>query len=99
MGVLTHVALFTWKAGTTDEQVAALSARLADLPRLIPEIREYRFGRDAGLAEGNVDFAVVARFDSVEGYRGYAAHPAHREVIERLIKPIRDQRVGIQFQS
>jgi hypothetical protein len=37
VGLLTHVALFTWKPGTTDEQVAELSAGLAALPRLIPE--------------------------------------------------------------
>ncbi len=46
-----------------------------------------------------MDFAVVARFDSVEHYRAYAAHPAHRELIDGLIKPIRDRRAGIQFQS
>ena len=78
MGVLTHVALFTWRPGTTDEQVAELSA---------------------GLAEGNFDFAVVARFDSTEGYRAYAAHPAHRELIDRLIKPMRDRRAGLRFES
>ncbi len=67
MGVLTHVALFTWKPGTTEGQVAALAAGLATLPRLIPEIKAYRFGPDAGLADGNVDYGVVAEFDSPEG--------------------------------
>ena len=99
MGKLTHVALFTWKPGTTEEQVAELSAGLATLPGLIPEIKGYRFGPDAGLAEGNVDYGVVADFDSAEGYRAYAAHPAHRAVIESLIKPIRDRRTGLQFES
>jgi hypothetical protein len=69
VGKLTHVALFTFKAGTTDEQVAELSAGLATLPGLIPEIKAYRFGRDAGLAEANVDYGVVAEFDSREGTR------------------------------
>ncbi len=69
MGVLTHVALFAWKAGTTAEQVAEVSAGLATLPGLIPEIQGYRFGPDVDLAEGNVDFGVVADFDSAEGYR------------------------------
>ena len=99
MGVLTHVALFTWKSATTDEQIAELSAGLAALPGLIPEIKRYRFGPDAGLAEGNVDFGVVADFDSAEGYRAYATHPAHRDVIDRLIKPIRERWTGLQFES
>ncbi len=69
MGVLTHVALFTWKPGTTEEQVAELAAGLGTLPGLIPEIKGYRFGPDAGLADGNVDYGVVAEFDSADGYR------------------------------
>jgi len=99
VGRLNHVALFTWKPGTTDGQIAALEAGLAALPGLIPEIRAYRFGRDAGLAEGNADFAIVAEFDSAEGYEAYATHPAHRDVIERLIAPIRERRTGTQFES
>ena len=96
---LIHVALFTWKPGTTDDQVLELSEGLAALPGSIPEIRSYRFGPDAGLAEGNFDFAVVAEFDSTEGYKVYAAHPAHVDVITRLIRPMRDQRSAVQFEA
>ena len=96
---LTHVALFTWLPGTTDQQLLELSRGLARLPALIPEIRSYRFGPDLGLGEGNFDFAIVAGFDSAEGYRIYAAHPAHVEVITSLIRPIRDRRSAVQFES
>jgi hypothetical protein len=95
---LIQVALFTWKPGTTDRQIAELSDRLAALPGLIPEIRSYRFGRDAGLGEGNFDFAVVAEFDSAEAYGVYAGHPAHVDVITGLIRPMRDQRSAVQFE-
>ena len=97
MGGLTHVALFTWRPGTTDEQIRELKEGLAALPGLIPEIQAYRLGSDAGLKEGNVDFAVVADFESVDAYRVYAAHPAHREVIDRLLTPILGQRWALQF--
>jgi hypothetical protein len=40
---------------------------------------------------------VVAEFDSADGYRAYAAHPAHRHVIERLLAPIRERRAALQF--
>ena len=99
MGRLTHVALFTWDAGTTDQQLLELSEALARLPGLIPEIRSYRFGPDLGLGEGNFDFAVVAEFDSADGYRVYATHPAHVDVITRLIRPLRDRRSAVQFES
>lgn len=99
MGRLTHVALFTWRPGTTEAQVQALCDGLAALPGLIPEIRSYRFGPDAGLGPGNVDFGVVAEFTSADDYRVYAAHPAHRQVIERLLQPIRDGRFGMQLEA
>jgi hypothetical protein len=99
VGGLTHVALFTWKPGTTDGQVVELKEGLAALPGLIPEIRAYRFGEDAGLREGNADFAVIADFDSAEGWRVYAAHPAHVDVLERLVNPIVGTRTALQFEA
>ena len=99
MGGLTHVALFTWKPGTTDRQILDLKDGLAALPGLIPEIKGYRFGSDAGLKEGNVDFAVVADFESAEAYRAYSGHPAHRDVIERLLTPLLGTRSALQFET
>ena len=99
MGGLTHVAVFTWKAGTTEQQVGELCEGLARLPGLIPEILGYRFGPDAGLRDGNAAFAVVAEFAGTEGYLAYAAHPAHRDVIDRLLTPIVEDRSALQFGS
>lgn len=97
MGGLTHVALFTWKAGVAESDVAAVCEGLASLPGLIPEIQGYRFGRDAGLTDGNADFGVVADFADADAYRAYAAHPAHRDVIDRLLKPLMERRVAVQL--
>jgi len=94
---VTHVALFTWKPGTTDDQVRALHEALATLPGLIPEIRSYRTGADAGLSVGNDRYAVVAEFDDVEAYQRYAADPRHRDMIERLVKPLLGTRHAVQL--
>ena len=99
MGGLTHVVLLSWKDGTTDRQIRDLTEGLAALPGLIPEIRAYRFGPDARLAEGHADFAVVADFDSAEAYGTYASHPAHRDLIDRLLTPILERRWALQFES
>jgi hypothetical protein len=99
VGALTHVALFTWKAGATEEDIRLLCEGLAALPGLIPEMQGYRFGPDAGLAAGNADFAVVADFADVGAYRAYAAHPAHRDVIDRLLTPILEHRVAAQVEA
>ena len=97
MGGVTHVALFTWKPGTSDAQVQALSDALALLPAQIADIRSYRLGPDAGVAVGNDRFAVVAEFDDLDAYKRYASDPRHREVIDRLVKPLLGTRHAVQF--
>lgn len=94
--MIRHVVVFEWKDGTTAERVAQFAADLAALPGKIPEIRDYRFGSDAGITDGNADFALVADFDDDEGYRAYATHPDHLPVIER-VKPIIGRRLAVQM--
>jgi hypothetical protein len=96
---VTHVALFTWKPGTTDQQVDEVADALRALPGLIPDIRAFRFGADAGVSVGNDRFAVVAEFDDLEAYKRYASDPRHRGVIDRLIKPIMGSRHAVQFEE
>jgi stress responsive alpha/beta barrel protein len=97
--VLHHLVLFTWVDGTTDEQVEAVRGALAGLPAAIPEIRSYRFGADAGLADGNSAFGLVASFDDVTSYIAYRDHPQHQDVIARFVRPLVAQRTVIQFES
>ncbi len=90
--------MFRWVEGTSAADVEAFASGLAGLPALIPSIRSYRFGPDAGLGlSANADYAVVADFDDVEGYATYAAHPAHQDVIVRLLRPLVAERLSVQF--
>jgi Stress responsive A/B Barrel Domain len=93
-----HVVLLTWKPGTTDEQIEQVRTGLSTLPQLVPGIRDYHFGADAGLVEGNADFAVAADFDDADGYLVYRTHPAHVDVISNAINPIVAQRVAVQYE-
>jgi hypothetical protein len=83
---------------TTDTDRKAIRAGLGRLPEVIPEIRAYRFGEDAGLTEGNFDFAVTADFDDVEAYLVYRDHPDHQKFIAELWKPFVAERVAVQFE-
>ena len=93
-----HVVVFTWRDGTTEEQVAAVAAELAKLPEEIPAIRRYEFGPDAGLDPANADFAVAAAFADAGGYLAYRDHPAHRKVVEDYISPVVASRSRVQFE-
>jgi hypothetical protein len=94
-----HVAMFRWVEGATDAQVSAVEAGLSELPGRIPTLRAYRFGRDAGINQGNFDFVVVADFDDVDGYLRYRDDPAHQAVLAELIRPILAERAAVQFDA
>jgi hypothetical protein len=93
-----HVAMFTWKPEMTGDQKQAFADDLRKLPSEISEVKAYHFGPDAGLHHANFDFAVVADFDSQDGYLVYRDHPAHRAVVERYVVPMAAQRAAIQYE-
>ncbi|MCF6475334.1 Dabb family protein [Nonomuraea sp. MG754425] len=95
--MIRHIVLFTWAADATDEQRAAVAAELRKLPGLIPQLRGYTVGSDAGINQGNHDFAVVADFDDVDDYLIYRDHPEHQKVIAEHIKPILATRAAVQL--
>lgn len=92
------MAVFRWVEGVSAAEVEAIAAGLTGLPAAIPEIRAYRFGPDAGLGvSANADYAVVADFDDAEAYAAYAVHPAHQDVLVRLLRPVLADRMSVQF--
>lgn len=97
--MIRHVVLFRWKPDADDAGKRRVAEGLSQLPGAIPEIRRYAFGPDAGFAEGNFDFAVVADFDDADAYRVYAAHPAHTGLITERIRPLIAERVAVQYET
>ncbi|TDD08725.1 Dabb family protein [Nonomuraea deserti] len=95
--MIRHIVLFTWKDDATDEQRAAVTAELGKLPGVIPQLCAFTVGADAGINQGNHDYAVVADFDSVDDYLIYRDHPLHQAVIVDHIRPILASRAAVQL--
>jgi len=95
--MIRHTVLFKWTTEATEAQKQSVAAEVAVLPAKVPSIRGFVFGADAGLAEGNYDFAVTADFDDEAGYLAYRDDPVHREIIARVVLPVTAQRVAVQF--
>lgn len=89
--------MFRWKAEASEADKAAVRDALAGMTEAIGVIRAYRFGDDAGVAEGNFDFAVVADFDDEAGYLEYAEHPEHQKLIRERLRPIIAERAAVQY--
>jgi hypothetical protein len=95
--MIRHVVVFEWNDDVTDDHVEAVATALAALPATIDTIRAYRFGPDAGLNQGNFDFAVSADFDDEAGYLVYRDHPAHQAFIASFLAGRITQRAAVQF--
>lgn len=94
--MIMHVAVFTWREGTTGEDVARVEAALARMPSLVPALREYSFGSDLGLRPGTADFAVVAVLEQAE-LPLYLDHPEHQRVVREVISPLLATRTSLQL--
>jgi hypothetical protein len=94
--MLRHLVLMAFSDEATPEQRAAVAPALRALPPVVPSIRSYWVGEDAGLAEGNWDLAVVADFDDEDGWRSYTGHPEHVKVLTEVIRPILARRAAVQ---
>jgi Stress responsive A/B Barrel Domain len=96
--MIRHVVLFAWTDEATSEQKQRVADELRALPPQMSGLRAYHVGHDAGLVDGNADFAVVADFDDVASFLAYREHPAHRAVINDSIAPITRQRSAVQYE-
>jgi Stress responsive A/B Barrel Domain len=96
--LIRHIVLLAWKQEATAAQKAETAAQIASLPTLVPVIRAFASGADAGIIENNYDFAVTADFDDAAGYLAYREDPRHREIAAKYIAPIRAASAAIQYE-
>ena len=93
LAVVYHKNL-QWVADAID----AYEAAIRGLPAIIPQIRDFKVGRDLGVNPGNHTMVVNADFDSVADYLAYRDNPDHQRVIKELGAPIMAQRAAVQFE-
>lgn len=93
-----HCVMFRWKPDVGPEHTARVAAGLDELAGM-EVIRSYRHGADAGLREGNFDYAVVAEFEDVSAWRVYRDDPGHQKLIAELLAPYIAERAAVQFES
>jgi len=95
--MIRHIALLSFTPDATPDRIDALDAGLRTLPDHIDTIVRFACGRDIGLTPTARDYAVVADFANETDYLGYAADPYHLDVIARLVTPILEDVVRVQF--
>lgn len=89
--------MFKWNDGVDSTQIEALAVALDRLPTVIPAIRTYAHGPDAGVNAGNFDYALVADFATVDDYLVYRDHPEHQAFLAEHIVGRVAARAALQY--
>lgn len=95
--MLRHLVLFDLADDADPAAVDAAIAALRDLADLVEVVRELHVGRDAGLADGNVDLALLVVVDDAAAWRAYQDHPAHQTVVTEHVRPLVTGRAAAQL--
>lgn len=88
------------KAGgkTKEENARELKKRLEELPGLIPEIKQYEIGINAGQSSAAMDVVLISGFNSAQEFNTYRQHPAHQKVVE-FINGIRSMARVVDYEA
>lgn len=95
--MVTHIVIFTWRAGVTQEQIGAFGEVLTRMAADFADVATFRHGRDLAFREGNGDYALVATFADQAAWSAYQAHPRHLAFVRDFVIPIQASRLTIQF--
>ncbi|MFM2363115.1 MAG: hypothetical protein RLZZ316_2017 [Bacteroidota bacterium] len=87
--LLRHVVLFSFKEGSTPQQIKTVTDAFAALPQKIKEIKDFEWGTNnspESLNQGYTHCFFVS-FASEKDRAVYLPHPAHLAFVE-VLKPI-----------
>lgn len=97
--MLTHIVTFTWNdqvpAGHAEDAQRQLYAYAATLKGCV----SYTCGPDAGLVQGNADFAVVSVFEDEAAWHAYDSADEHNRIRAELFRPYVTARSAVQVRS
>ncbi len=96
--LLRHVVLFSFKEGSTDEQIKKVTDAFAALPQKIPQVKTFEWGTNNSPENLNQGFThcFLAGFASEADRAIYLPHPAHLAFVE-ILKPVLDKVLVIDY--
>lgn len=92
--MLRHIVLMRLDAETEEARQARsarLSAALAALPDVIPEIRSLTVNANVLSRPGNWDLALTVDVDDAADLDVYREHPEHRKVLDLIEEIVADR--------
>lgn len=97
--MIQHTVLLRFRDSTTLAQIDAARAGLLALEGTIPEVRGVAFGPNLAPSREEWPWVLVVRCDDMAAVERYLAHPAHVDVVNRLLVPIREARLAVDVDA
>ena len=95
--MIRNVVLIKLKAGTPPEKIERLANELQGMQ--IPGLVNISAGTDAGLREGNMDFAIIVDLEDEAAYRIYDEDAEHNRIRRDLVAPITERVERLQYRT
>lgn len=94
--MLTHIVIWKYREGITQEERNEHVALLRRLPSVIPNITSFNVGFDILNLPRSYDTGLVAVFPNREALDEYTVHPEHIKVVE-YGKLVSEQVASVDF--
>ncbi len=79
--MIVHIVMFTFKDEQKAENLEKTKRMLEALVEKIDSLNSMEVGIDFNASERAMDLSLISTFDTKEGLKEYAVHPAHLEVV------------------
>ena len=97
--MVEHLVLIKYKSDTSEEQKQQLIDGLKSLKGKIDGIEELTVGENFSERGQGFQIGVLVRFRDREALAAYGPHPAHQEVVQRDLLPIREDVIVVDFEA
>ena len=97
--MLTHIVTFTWNDRVPPGHAEFARENLYAYAATLEGCVSYTCGPDAGLLEGNADFAVVAVFEDEAAWHAYDTADEHNRIRAEIFRPYVTARSAVQVRS
>lgn len=96
--MLEHIVLFKWQENASAEAIAEAIVALQEMKGKIPSIVDLSCGENFCDRARGYTHGLVVRFRDREGLEEYQTHPIHQDIVEKLIKPIIDEILAVDYE-
>ena len=96
--MIKHIVFFKFKSDEAKTaQMESIKEELEKLPAIIKELKEIHVGINMNPAE-KWDMSLEAKVENMDDLETYAKHPAHQQIVQKMIAPIKEDRACVDYQ-